>query len=100
MSISMMTPHEMTVLIAKRTQVKRLALNLSQQTLSERSGVRYGTLKKFERSGQISLQSLLKLALTLDALEEFKHLFTDKEQGALASLDKLIKDKVRKRGRK
>ena len=48
---------------------------MSQRTLAERSGVSYGTLKKFERTGQISLTSLLKIALILDSLEDFQHLF-------------------------
>lgn len=59
-SINMKTPREMAESVAERASQKRLALNLSQQTLAKRSGVSYGTLKKFERTGQISLESLLK----------------------------------------
>ncbi|MDA9832607.1 helix-turn-helix transcriptional regulator [Gammaproteobacteria bacterium] len=44
---------------------KRLKLNLSQKTLSEKSGVSYGTLKEFEQKRPISLESLLKIALAL-----------------------------------
>ena len=62
-SINIMAPQEVQKKIAKQVRVKRLDLNLSQQTLSEKSGVSYGVLKKFEQSGQISLESLLKLAL-------------------------------------
>lgn len=95
-SVFIMTPQEMAEHMARQVQAKRLALNLSQQTLAERSGVSYGVLKKFERSGQISLKSLLKLALTLGTMEEFKDLFSYKPG---VSLDELMKDKSRKRGR-
>lgn len=100
MSILMTTPHEMTMLIAVRAKAKRLSLNLSQVSLAERSGVSYGTLKKFERTGQISFESLLKLALVLNALEDFGNLFAPLNPIAAKSLDELMQDKTRKRGRK
>jgi len=64
-SVSMITPSEMQKVIASRARDLRLELNLSQQTLSEKSGVSYGSLKKFEQTGQISLESLLKLAVRI-----------------------------------
>ena len=85
--------------IAKQAQEKRLSLNLSQQTLAERSGVSYGVLKKFERTGKISLESVLKLALTLRSLMAFKDLFKATPPEQLRSLDALINEKTRKRGR-
>ena len=100
MSIIMKSPHEMARDIAKRAQEKRLSLNLSQQTLSERSGVRYGTLKKFERTGQISLESLLKIALALEAFENFERLFSKHANELPTSLDELLEESSRKRGRK
>lgn len=99
-SIMMKSPHEMAQDIAKRVQEKRLSLNLSQQTLSKRCGVSYGTLKKFERTGQISLESLLKIALILDALDCFDRLFVKSVEGWPASLDELLEKNTRKRGRK
>ncbi|QIV95710.1 XRE family transcriptional regulator [Allofrancisella inopinata] len=87
--------------IAKRAQAKRLSLNLSQQTLSKVSGVSYGTLKKFERTGQISLESLLKIAIVLDEFEKFEQLFVKKAEELPASLDELlVEESTRKRGRK
>ena len=94
----MFTPHEMAKNIAKQAKEKRLDLNLSQQSLSDRSGVSYGTLKKFEHSGQISLESLLKLAVCLDSFDDFADLFTINPE-TYTSLDELLKTKTRKRGR-
>ena len=73
----MLAPNEITKHIARQAQAKRLSLNFSQKTLSQRSGVSFGVIKKFERTGLISLESLLKLALVLDSLEEFKNLFKE-----------------------
>jgi len=94
------TPHEMATTIARQAQAKRLSLNLSQKTLSERSGVSFGVLKKFERTGKISLESLLKIALVLSSLAEFQGLFKETSSENFTSLDELLKDTKRKRGRK
>lgn len=99
-SFDMMTPGEMKKAIANRARELRLEFNLSQQTLSEKSGVSYGSLKKFEQTGQISLESLLKIALILGYMDDFKALFALKKTEKALSLDELIENGKRKRGRK
>lgn len=54
---------------------RRIALGLTQAELAVRSGVPLGTLKRFERLGEVSLSSLLALAEALDALDAFHALF-------------------------
>lgn len=54
---------------------RRIAIGLTQADLAARSGVPLGTLKRFERLGEVSLSSLLALADALDALGEFHALF-------------------------
>jgi transcriptional regulator with XRE-family HTH domain len=95
-----MTPIEVAKNLAKATKEKRLSHNLSQQSLSERSGVSLAVLKKFERTGKISLESLLKLALPLESLGDFVDLFKQTSPEAFPTLDALLKQKTRKRGRK
>jgi transcriptional regulator with XRE-family HTH domain len=99
-SLNLYTPHEVLLRIALRAKEKRLFLNLSQKSLSDRSGVSFGVIKKFERSGKISLESLLKLAFVLEALLEFADLFNPKPLESYLSLDQLFKQKPRRRGRK
>jgi transcriptional regulator with XRE-family HTH domain len=97
-SINIKTPCEIKKEIANKARDLRLKLNLSQKTLSEKSGVSYGSLKKFEQTGQISLESLLKLALILGCIHDFTRLFV---QTTIAlSLDELIEVDKRRRGRK
>ena len=99
-SVNMATPSELQKVIASRARDLRLELNLSQQTLSEKSGVSYGSLKKFEQTGQISLESLLKLAVILGCMDDFNALFVHKSPEKALSLDELIDNGKRKRGRK
>ncbi len=94
-----MTPVEVAREIATRAQEKRLSFNFSQQSLSEKSGVSLGVIKKFERTGKISLESLLKLAVVMDSLTEFIELFKKTPDNLYPSLDALLKQKTRKRGR-
>lgn len=47
---------------------------VSQQKLSDMSGVSYGSIKRFETTGQISLLSLTKLAMALELADELRDL--------------------------
>lgn len=50
---------------------------ISQKELAARSGVSLGSLKRFEQTGEISLQSLTKLAIALGAEGELETLFAE-----------------------
>ena len=71
------TPEEINLALARRLTVIRKRRNLSQQQLSKKSNVSFGSIKRFETSGQISLISLTKLAVALDCVDEIKNLFTN-----------------------
>lgn len=99
MSLFLKSPIEIALLLAQRAKAKRLFLNFSQKTLSLRSGVSYGVIKRFEQTGKISLESLLKISLVLGLLEEFDNLFN--KEKTPETLKDLLKQQVeRKRGRK
>ena len=57
--------------ISLRARTRRLELNLTQAALASRSGVSLGTLKRFERYGEISLKNLLLLAVALKSIDGF-----------------------------
>jgi len=85
--------------IARRAKARRLDLSLTQAGLAERSGVSLGSVKRFEKNGEISLHSLLKCALVLERLDDFDQLF--KKRDEITSIDELLKKKTeRKRGTK
>jgi len=77
MNMEFTTPRELGQMIALNVRVHRKARKLSLKRLSEISGVSYGSMKRFESSGEISLISLLKIAVVLDCADAFKHLFSD-----------------------
>jgi hypothetical protein len=72
-------------------------MNLTQEGLSQRSGVPLGTLKKFEHTGQIAFQSFIRLCL---ALRDEKALNALLQPLSFESLDDVLKqDKAPQRGR-
>lgn len=54
------TPEELNLKLAKRVRNIRKRRSISQQKLSEMSGVSYGSIKRFESTGQISLLALTR----------------------------------------
>lgn len=100
MNAIFLTPFEVSQALAKSSREKRLSLNLSQQSLSETSGVSYSVIKKFELSGKISLESFLKIAAALGCLGNFVEIFKQDIFTTTTTLDDLLKQKTRKRGRK
>ena len=63
--------------LAQRVRDIRKRRDISQEELSRTSGVSYGSIKRFETSGKISLLSLTKIAIALDCSDEIRELFSD-----------------------
>ena len=91
LTINISTPDKVILNIRDNFKNRRLESKLTQEGLARRSGVSLGSLKRFESSGLISLESLLKLALILDCLEEFATVCT-KKNTQISSIDQLIKN--------
>lgn len=83
MSFQWETPEEINLALAQRLSRIRKRRRLSQQALSEKSNVSYGSIKRFETSGQISLLSLTKLCVALGCADEIRLLFTNVEYGSI-----------------
>jgi transcriptional regulator with XRE-family HTH domain len=64
----------MEELVVKLRKLRKDA-GVSQLELSERTGVSFGSIKRFETTGQISLESLLKIAYYFNRLEDFTPVF-------------------------
>jgi transcriptional regulator with XRE-family HTH domain len=95
--LSLDIPYEIRLIIAKQARELRLEKNLTQEGLAKRSGVSFASIKRFERLGKISLESLLEIALVLGVLDEFKLLFRKLEK-PLSMAELLQEPKKRKRG--
>lgn len=71
------TPEEITMMVSVHTKNLRKRLKISRQKLSEISGVSFGSIKRFEETGNISLVSLTKIAMALDAAGDIKNIFAE-----------------------
>lgn len=71
------TAEELDQKLAQRVRNIRKRRSISQEKLASMSGVSYGSIKRFEMTGKISLLSLTKIAMALDIADELRDIFTN-----------------------
>lgn len=57
--VNMSNPNDVALQIAARVKARRLELDLTQEGLAIRAGVKFATYRRFEQTGKISLRGLL-----------------------------------------
>jgi transcriptional regulator with XRE-family HTH domain len=87
-------------MIASRARALRLHRGWTQQEAAERAGVTLATYRRFERTGSIALERLLRLAVALGAYGGLNELFAPPPAASLADLERLEASQSRKRGRR
>lgn len=70
------TAEELDLKLAQRVRNIRKRRSISQEKLASMSGVSYGSIKRFESTGQVSLLSLTKIAMALDIADELRNIFS------------------------
>lgn len=83
------TPEEINLALALRIKNIRKRRKISQEELAKLSGVSFGSIKRFESTGQISLISLTRIAVSLNLQDEIKDLFT---QVPYLSIEEVLND--------
>ena len=73
--LPVITVNSMRASLKDRFRLRRKELKLSQQNLAKRSGVSYGSIRRFESSGEVSLTSLLRMSQAMGLIDEFDPLF-------------------------
>ncbi len=96
---SLKTPEQVSRELAGRLRELRLSRGWRQTTLAERSGVSLGSLRRFEASGRVSLQNLLKLVFALGRLDDFDVLLKAPPASSMAELEAAESRPARRRGR-
>lgn len=71
------TAEELDLKLAQRVRNIRKRRKISQEKRASMSGVSYGSIKRFEHTGNISLISLTKIAMTLNIADELRNIFTN-----------------------
>jgi DNA-binding XRE family transcriptional regulator len=66
--------------LSVKTRKLRKERKLSQEEIARKANMSLGSYKRFENSGQISLESLLKIAFVLERLDDFEFIFRTEEQ--------------------
>ena len=82
------TPYEMAGHAAERFRNTRKRKKITIKALSQKSGVPYSTIRRFESTGEISFLSLVKIASTIGEDEQITKLF---EQSVPASIEEVIR---------
>ena len=89
-ALQFVTYYEIQLEIAKRFVAIRKSKKVSQQRLSILSGVSYASIRRFEKTGDISLASLVKLALALNLYDDLNNLFKNYQD--YKSIEEIIND--------
>ena len=89
MNVAWYTPSDVTKNLAMKMKNIRRRKKITQKQLAARSNVSYASLRKFEQTGQISLESFVKLTMELGLTGEINALF---EQPVYSSIEEVIRD--------
>lgn len=89
--ISVLSHLEVREKLRVKTRERRLELGFTQEGLAVRADVSIATLRKFEYTGKISLDSFIKLSLVLNFIDDLAALF-DRDPSDFQSIDEVLKD--------
>lgn len=89
--LEFVTYYEKQLEIANRLVAIRKKRKISQNRLSVLSGVSYASIRRFEKTGDISLASLVKIALALQLYDDLDNLFA--LQNNYSSIEEVINDR-------
>ncbi|MCH9770758.1 MAG: helix-turn-helix transcriptional regulator [Gammaproteobacteria bacterium] len=92
-------PEEIAREMAKRLTMQRLEKTWTRSELAERAGINVYTLKRFERSGQISLERLIAICQALGCYDEIERLFKPRQRVDIEKWQ-VQQTKARQRGRR
>ena len=94
-ALEFVTYYEKQLEIARRFVSIRKIRRVSQQRLSVLSGVSYASIRRFEKTGDISLASLVKLSLALRLYDDLDGFF--KPENEYSSIEDVIRERKRQR---
>ena len=75
-SYSWETAEETCKALALRVKKIRKRRGITQKQLAERSNVSYGSIRRFEQTGDISLRSLVRITTEVGIVGEIRELFS------------------------
>ena len=82
--------------LARRVKAERLIKNITQAELAQKSGVNVNTIRHLESTGDSSIDTLLRVLQSLQALDDFDHVLKQDDRIDIINIKPL---KLRKRAR-
>lgn len=79
-------PTDIVKEIAIKVRALRKEKKYTQQELAERANVSLASYKRFERTGQISFESLVQIAFVLGKMQDFESIFKLNEMEKIEKL--------------
>lgn len=99
MHFTLLSPNEISLELGSRVRALRLAHGWTQAELAARAGVALDTLKKFERTGQLSLERFVRLVIALGTGRELEGLLSNSVPSSLQMLEQPKRQRGRSRSR-
>jgi transcriptional regulator with XRE-family HTH domain len=99
LAILLNNPKSIIIGIRDRFKHLRLSIGYTQEALATRSDVSLGSLKRFERTGEISLVNLVRLSSVLGCMKDLNKIAIEQEKEL--SFDEMMapsQKKTKKRG--
>lgn len=87
MDFNFFSPTELCRDVARRARELRLSLGLRQEDLAAKAGVTLSTLKRFERSGEVGFEVVVRISVALSDEAALGQLFLPR---MTESLDELL----------
>lgn len=91
------TPQNISRQIADDFRARRVEKNISRRQMAEISGVPYANITRFEKTGLISLDNLVKLALRMGYNAEIKSIFAEPKFSTMAELEQIQRNSNKKK---
>lgn len=86
MTFNLSIPSEIQATLVQRLRIHRLAQSLSQAQLASMAGLSLGAVRKFERDGQSTLETFIRVVQTLGLVQELDTLF-EYRQTSIAQME-------------
>lgn len=86
--------------LAKRLTAVRLQKAWTRETLAKAANVNVHSLKRFERTGQVSLERLIAISEALDLHHEVERLFKPRHRVDVDNWQAVSQEPLRKRGKR
>lgn len=99
-SPSLLSPSEIATELGRRLEALRLGHDWRRASLAERTGVSVSTIRRFERTGKITLEHLLRLVDALGRAHELASLLQPPPARSLDELEQRTSRPRPKRGRR